>query len=1408
MGRLDLGVKALEEGKWADAIYHLNLAIQNDPHTADAYFARGFAHKNNKQYENAIKDFTDALRKKTDYEANSYYERAYCYGKVEQYQEAIKDFSAALKLEPSMYMAYALRGRIYHTVGKYQDALDDFNQAIAIDPSATFLYKHRGKAYHQLDLLDKALADLDHALHHDPDADAFSERAQVYFTLKRDEECLADAQQAARLSPEHPFAYHLLGMLFYRNGDRRQALAYYDQAAECGDDLAAEHAAQLRDAMLEHVSAQDEAPIQQEALALPVCEGEPVPAQLAQQQRQFIRAYFRAVIGFNQGIHQIQQQLAERKQIAQSQLTAEQRSVTTVSAQAGTLRTATLKRLKELSLNYTEPPGQATLTANDVTPAAVEDELNVARAALTGIERAKKPDYAWLLMLCVPLVFLVNIFAGSALTFWGGIALCVIIAVGMTVASSSWESETRATAEKLLAQLKKIEVWAEAQEQARVAENHRQRMAEIERQFEQQEKEYNQELGRQMGEWTGAAMNFEQWTAHISPPWDAPAWAQWAPPTSPVLALRVGSFQPELFENFPLPVSVDFPGSHALMFHAGGALKAPAVAAIQALILRLLATIPPGRVQFTFIDPIGLGQNVAPFMSLADHNEALVAGKAWSEPHHIEQQLTALTEHMENVIQKYLRHKYATIEDYNHEAGEIAEPYKVLVVLDFPVNFHDEALRRLLSIAQHGPRCGVFTVMLVDTEKPQPSGFNFVELARASTVISKHPERDSFIIEDADLKVFELGLDSLPDAVLIHRITEQVGKASLSASKVEVLFERIAPSAPTWDADHDLDLLEIPMGPSGAQKSQSFTLGVGKASHALVVGQTGSGKSNLLHVLITGIAMKYAPDDVELYLLDFKKGVEFKTYAIHQLPHARVIAIESEREFGLSVLEGLYREYERRGDLFRELGFSNLKTYRKQTGQKLSRILLLVDEFQKFFVEQDGLASRAMQLLEALVREGRSFGIHVLLASQNLTGSAALPESVKGSFGVRIALQCSEADARLILAEDNPAARLLSRPGEAVYNAMNGRVEGNSKFQAALLFDEQLSHYLQQIRHHAEAKSYRPAQIVFEGDQPADLRKNTALMAALEAAPEQHPRSLRAWLGDPVAIKAPVTVDFRRQSGANLLIIGTTAQTARGLIATTLLSLGAQLPQGQIQGAPTFSVLDFSADDAGVDLQNLTSQLPYSLAYGRQKQLGTMLQRVAQEVQLRLDANKTGTRPLFLFLYGLHRARDLRQDGPGTGTSSAFAHSFSVHDTAPDALMGLDAEDDLGMVNSFGAAFGSANSGLQAASITLPEQLALILREGPDVGVHTVAWCDTMANLSRVFDHYSLREFVLRVGLQMSESDSQTLAMSSTANKLGPNRALLYDDEAGTVEKFQPYALPDPAWLSQTMGLLTRRNGG
>ena len=121
----------------------------------------------------------------------------------------------------------------------------------------------------------------------------------------------------------------------------------------------------------------------------------------------------------------------------------------------------------------------------------------------------------------------------------------------------------------------------------------------------------------------------------------------------------------------------------------------------------------------------------------------------------------------------------------------------------------------------------------------------------------------------------------------------------------------------------------------------------------------------------------------------------------------------------------------------------NLSGYRNAPGTPpLPRILLVVDEFQEFFVEEDRIAQEAALLLDRLVRQGRAFGVHVQLGSQSLGGAFTLARSTLGQMAVRIALQCGEVDALLILAENNLAAKWLSRPGEAIYNDANGVARG------------------------------------------------------------------------------------------------------------------------------------------------------------------------------------------------------------------------------------------------------------------------------------------------------------------------------------------------------------------------------
>jgi hypothetical protein len=863
----------------------------------------------------------------------------------------------------------------------------------------------------------------------------------------------------------------------------------------------------------------------------------------------------------------------------------------------------------------------------------------------------------------------------------------------------------------------------------------------------------------------------------LFPEWTEGAAAAWRPSPAVPGGIRFGALQvgPEWVPHavprdkhlkslqvpaLTVPALLAFPERGSLLLKARDEGRAEAVQLLQAVMLRCLTAIPPGKARFTIFDPVGLGESFAAFTHLADYEEALIGSRIWTEAMHIEQRLADLTEHVENVLQKYLRNQFETLEEYNAQAGEVAEPYRFLVIANFPVGFSVEAARRLVSIVSSGARCGLQTLISVDTRQEPPMHFEPADLERSGATILEWKE-GRFQWQDEIFGRFPLTLETPAESALCTALLQKAGAAAKEASRVEVPFMTVAPPPEQWWTGDTRTGLRVPLGRAGAIKKQYLELGKGTAQHVLVAGKTGSGKSTLLHALITQLALQYSPDEIELYLVDFKKGVEFKTYATHVLPHARVVAIESEREFGLSVLQRLDVELRRRGDRFRELGVHDLAACRKALGQPLPRVLLVVDEFQEFFVEDDKVAQEAALLLDRLVRQGRAFGIHILLGSQTLGGAYSLARTTIDQMAVRIALQCSEADGHLILSKDNSAARLLSRPGEAIYNDANGLVEGNDIFQVVWLSDAQREECLQKIQELARTHGVTPPpQIVFEGNAPANLDQNPLLHRLLEAPTWPAPGpAYSAWLGEAIAIKDPTAAVFRRHSGANLLLVGQHGEAALGILTGALVSLGAQVPPPSSQPAlrPLTWLGDPALDVPTADglLTRLPEVLPRQLRVAAWRDLGAVLGELADEVDRRHKARESDAPPLFLFLYGLQRFRDLRKPDD----DFSFSRRGEDKPAQPSKLF------------------------------------TNILREGPTVGVFTLVWCDTVTNLNRAFDRQGLRELELRVLFQLSAADSSNLIDSPVAAKLGMSRALFCTEEQGRMEKFRPYGYPSEVWL-------------
>jgi S-DNA-T family DNA segregation ATPase FtsK/SpoIIIE len=801
-------------------------------------------------------------------------------------------------------------------------------------------------------------------------------------------------------------------------------------------------------------------------------------------------------------------------------------------------------------------------------------------------------------------------------------------------------------------------------------------------------------------------------------------------------------------EKVVLPLTLAFPQEGSLLIETdddGGKWVAEVM---NSVIFRLFTQAPPGKVHLTIIDAVGLGQNFAGLMHLADYEPALINRRIWTQRDQIEERLAELNEHVEKVIQMYLRNEYATITEYNEQAGSVAEKYHFLVIAGLPAGFSESAMARLKSIVMSGARCGVFVLIHWDRRQALPEGLAADDLRKNCLRIVR--EKGAVSVGG----ITTLSLDAAPSDTIAADLAHQIGQASIDSNRVQVPFSVVAPKE-MW-SESTTNELRIAIGRTGATKLQYLAIGKGTKQHALLAGKTGSGKSTLLHIIITNLALTCSPDEVEFYLIDFKKGVEFKCYADAKLPHAKVVAIESDREFALSVLQRIDEELKRRGEMYRKIGAQDLAGYKRAGGtEPMPRAMLIIDEFQEFFVEDDSVAQGAALLLDRIVRQGRAFGIHVFLGSQTLGGAYTLARTTLGQMVIRIALQCNEADAALIMDDTNTAPRLLSRPGEGIYNDAAGAVEGNSPFQVVWLTDEERDENLLKVSRLSHERGFatkRP--IVFEGNMPADVRDNALLAAVLATPPVKAPADPRCWLGMPNAIKGPTEALFPRQSGRHLLLVGQNDEAITAIMGLGMLALAAQHPRGQ---APQFYLVH-SALAGTPDCEFLEG-----IAAGRAKisqghEAPEFIAEIHAEMKRRSDEGSAGDPPVFLFVHGLQKFRKLRHEED---------FSFGGDDTPKPG-----------------------------------NQLNDLIAEGPSLGIHLITSLDTLNNVNRCLSRKAVSELGMRVLFQMSANDSASLIDSPKASMLGLHRALFYSEHESRLETFRPFALPDAGWVAEAVKAL------
>ncbi|GFE94711.1 FtsK/SpoIIIE domain-containing protein [Acetobacter persici] len=600
------------------------------------------------------------------------------------------------------------------------------------------------------------------------------------------------------------------------------------------------------------------------------------------------------------------------------------------------------------------------------------------------------------------------------------------------------------------------------------------------------------------------------------------------------------------FEQFScnVPQVIPFPFTSAFTFSQDDAEQRQYA---HCLLLRLLSALPPSQVELILIDPLQQGQSVEPFLPLLKVKQIVPQGHVLTRADEIEAVLGKLTDEIEEMIQKRFNKKVPNWLEYNATNTDTSFPYKVGMIFDVPEQISEKSSWFLGRICENGPRCGVLPIIAIDEQNME----------------GRRYEKFSTTIKKLTTQLTELLLCTPSGDLSCTYFPEQWPRPDLLDSFIErfvrdcatnTRFKKTMPDL--WvdfvKGETTLNGFDIPIGWTPSGDFVNLRLGATNSGHhVLLAGKTGSGKSNLLHVLIHTLCEKYSPEELDLYLLDYKESTEFNIYATPPVPHARLVATESDPEYGVTVLRHLVEELETRSRLFKSKNAKDFEEYRKLSGIQLPRVLLVIDEFQVLFSESRQVAEAVEQLLSMFLKQGRSFGIHILLATQTLKGiNAQSIGSIITQMGCRIALACGQEDSAVILGSGNWAAAKLCSPPEGIINNANGDKSDNVKFMIPFAGESDCRRELltELIKRTCSSGSIVKAK-VFSGAFPPEmpLYSECRLACAQEEA---------LLLGESLTFFAKLlTVPLIRRSAFNVLFSGYNDDIHDGLLAAMLYSL-------------------------------------------------------------------------------------------------------------------------------------------------------------------------------------------------------------------------------------------------------------
>ncbi|GAA7221659.1 hypothetical protein ID0458_12340 [Helicobacter pylori] len=460
---------------------------------------------------------------------------------------------------------------------------------------------------------------------------------------------------------------------------------------------------------------------------------------------------------------------------------------------------------------------------------------------------------------------------------------------------------------------------------------------------------------------------------------------------------------------------------------------------LREMLLRLLSSVPLVQLEVILVDALSLGGIFNLVRRLLDKdNDFIDQQRILTESEEIKEALKYLYEYLKVNLQQ----KLAGFKDSMHynKIKEYQLPLKALFLSGVDA-LSSDALYYLEKIMRFGSKNGVLSFVNLESEKNNKSAEDlkrYAEFFKDRTSFERLKYLNVEVINDHGIQSQHMQ-DFATKIKAYYEQKKQV-KRELKDLQREQEF---------WTKSYQFEV-SVPVGWDINHKEVCFKIG-GAQNHTLICGRSGSGKSNFLHVLIQNLAFYYAPNEVQLFLLDYKEGVEFNAYADPAiLEHARLVSVASSVGFGVSFLSWLCKEMQERANLFKQSGAKDLSAYRKHG--EMPRLIVVIDEFQVLFSDS---ATKEKERVEAylntILKKGRSYGVHLILATQTMRDSG-INKSLMAQIANRIALPMDAEDSDSVLSDG--VACELTPPTEGIFNNNGGHQKDHTKMSIPKAPDE------------------------------------------------------------------------------------------------------------------------------------------------------------------------------------------------------------------------------------------------------------------------------------------------------------------------------------------------------------------